>query len=176
MKSIAKLLLGRFSRRYEYDVSYLHELAEVSPGAFVRYLMSAPLAQYRKTAPVDAYFAAKMVATRRADCGPCLRLVTNMAREAKIDEATLESVLRNQPDGLNENVQLAMRFATAVIDQDAVEVTETHDLIVKRWGQAAITDMSLAVTFGTFFPMLKRGLGHAQSCEPITKMLQVQKN
>lgn len=167
MKTFAKLILGRFSRRYEYDVSYLHELAEVSPGAFLRYLMIAPLGQYRKTAPIDAYFAAKMVATTRADCGPCLNLVVKMAREAKVDEATVSSVLRGEADEANDDVQLAVRYANAVIDQDAVVVAETHELIVHRWGQAAITDMSLAVTFGTFYPMLKRGLGHAKSCQPI---------
>ena len=168
MKTFAKMILGRFSRRYDYDVSYLHELAEVSPGAFVRYLMIAPLGQYRKAAPIDAYFAAKMVATRRADCGTCLKLVAKMAREANVDQTTVMSVLRDEPDGVSDDVQLAMRFANAVIDQDAVEVAETHQAIVERWGKAAATDMSLAVTFGTFFPMLKRGLGHAQSCEPIT--------
>ena len=171
MKSIAQLILGRFSRRYDYDVSYLHEIAESNPGAFLRYLMIAPLGQYRKAAPVDAYFAAKMVATMRADCGPCLNLVANMAREANVDKATVMSVLRDESDGVSDDVQLAMRYANAVIDQDAVRVTETHQAIVERWGKAAVTDMSLAVTFGTFYPMFKRGLGHAQSCEPITHEL-----
>ena len=165
MKVIAKWLLRGFSRRYDYDVSYLYELAEVSPGAFMRYLLIAPLSQYRRTAPADAHYAAKIVATRRADCGPCLQLVANMAREAGVDEELLAAILHDTPDHLNDNVRLAMRYADAVIDQNAVEVAETRDLVEATWGKAAVTDMSLAVTFGTFFPMLKRGLGHAQGCQ-----------
>ena len=171
MKTIAKMILGRFSRRYDYDVNYLYEIADSSPGGFIRYLMMAPLGQYRKAAPVDAYFAAKITATRRADCGPCLNLVAKMAREAKVDQATVMSVLRDEPTCVSDDVQLAMRYANAVIDQDAVMVVETHQAIIERWGKAAATDMSLAVTFGTFYPMFKRGLGHAQSCQPIAREL-----
>ena len=128
MKTIAKMILGRFSKRYDYNVDYLTELA---------------------------------------DCGPCLQLVTNMAREAKVDETTLKSILHDDQENLSDEVRLAMRFANAVIDQARVETAETSETVVQQWGKAALTDMSLAVTFGTFFPMLKRGLGHAQSCESV---------
>ncbi len=36
---------------------------------------------------------------------------------------------------------------------------------------AAVTDLALAVAFGAFFPTMKRGLGYAQSCEPVLQEL-----
>ena len=151
MNTLAKLLLGRFSRRYDYDVRYLYELAQQSPGAFRRYLLIAPLAQYRKAAPASAYYAAKMVATRRADCGPCLNLVVQMAREDHVDEPKLQAILNEELNLLDDDTRLAVRYAGAVIDQAELELLEIRQTMIDRWGQAAAAEMSLAVTFGTFF-------------------------
>ncbi len=170
-RAFAKLILRRFSRRYEYDVTYLQEMAHVAPGAFFSYLLTAPLTRYRKAAPKDAYYTAKLVATRRFDCGPCLRLVVNMAREAGVDESTLRSVLGGNEEQVSDGVRLAMRYANAVIDQSAAELAELGETVASRWGQAAVTDLALAVAFGAFFPTMKRGLGYAQSCEPVLQEL-----
>lgn len=170
MKWIANLVLPRFSRRYQYDMTYMHEMAENAPGAFFGLLLTAPVAQYRKAAPKEVYFAAKLVSTRRADCGPCLKLVVNMAREAGVAESTLISIL-SEDDQVSDHVRLGMDFATAVIDQSAVELAGLKQSVIDQWGRAALTDLSLAVAFGAFFPTLKRGLGHAESCQPVLRSL-----
>jgi len=170
-KRIAKLILGRFSRRYDYDLNYIYELAEVTPGAAVGWLLLSPLSKYRKVAPVEAYFAAKLVATQRSDCGPCVKLVYNLAREANVDKDTLRAILLDDQEHFSDDVRLATKFANAVIDQSALEISELSETIVSRWGKAAQTDMAVAVAFGMFYPTFKRGLGHAQSCEPVIKQL-----
>ena len=137
--------------------------------------MTASAAQYRKAAPKDAYFAAKLVSARRADCGPCLKLVVNMAREAGVAESTLISIL-SEDDQVSESVRLGMEFAAAVTDRSAVELAELKQSVIEQWGRAALADLSLAVAFGAFFPTLKRGLGHAESCQPVLQSLITAQN
>ena len=172
MKRFASWLMGSFARRYDYDASYMGEYAEASPGGFLRYLMAAPFSQYRKRAPKHVYFAAKVVATRRSDCGPCLRLVYNMAKEAGIDEAVLRAALQDDVTGLidrqqAEEVDLAIRYANAVLDHDLPKVGELGEAILARWGRPTLNEIAGAIAFGQFFPTFKRGLLHAQACEPV---------
>jgi hypothetical protein len=118
------------------------------------------------------YFVAKVVATRRSDCGPCLRLVYNMAKEAGIDEAVLRAALQDDVTGLNnrdqaEEVNLAIRYANAVLDHDLPTVGELGEAILARWGRPTLNEIAGAIAFGQFFPTFKRGLLHAQACEPV---------
>ena len=172
MKAFANWLMASFARRYDYDASYMGEYADASPGGFLRYLLAAPFSQYQKRAPRHVYFAAKIVATRRSDCGPCLRLVYNMAKEAGIDEAVLRAALQDNVTGLNDRVQaeevgLAVRYANAVLDQDLPTVGELGEAILDRWGRPTLNEIAGAIAFGQFFPTFKRGLLHAQACEPV---------
>lgn len=176
MKAFANWLMGSFARRYDYDASYMGEYAEVSRGGFLRYLMAAPFSQYHKRAPKHVYFTAKVVATRRSDCGPCLRLVYNMAKEAGLDEAVIRCALQDNVTGIDdrtraEEVDLAIRYANAVLDHDLVAVSEVGEAILNRWGRATLNEIAGAIAFGQFFPTFKRGLMHAQACEPVVAEL-----
>jgi hypothetical protein len=176
MRRIANWLMRSFADRYDYDASYMGEYAAASPGGFWRYLLAMPFAQYRKRAPADVYFAAKLVATRRADCGPCLRLVYNMAREAHVDEVVIRAALTDEACAANDTTQardvdLVVRYANAVLDQDLLTVGEVGEALVERWGEAVLNEVAGAIAFGQFFPTIKRGLMHAQACEPVLKEL-----
>ncbi len=170
-KTIAKFMLSDFAKNYDYDVEYLEHMAEVSPGAFYRYLLCTPFATYRKKAPGQVYLVAKMVATKHFDCGPCLRLVINMAREAKLEDGIIHAALAGNESDVPEDMVIGMRYANAVVDQNAAELIDLEAQIVQRWGEAALTEMAIAVAFAAFFPILRRGLGHAHSCEPVMKEL-----
>ena len=172
MRAFANWLMGSFARRYDYDASYMGEYAEASPGGFLRYLLAAPLTQYHKRAPKPVYFVAMIVATRRSDCGPCLRLVYTMAKDAGVDEAVIRAALQDDVAGLNdhdlaEDVDLAIRYANAVLDHDLTTVAEVGEAILNRWGRPTLNEIAGAIAFGQFFPTFKRGLLHAQACEPV---------
>jgi len=170
-KRIAKFMLSDFAKSYDYDVGYLEHMAEVSPGAFYRYLLCTPFATHRKKAPPKSYLITKLVATKYFDCGPCLRLVINMAREAKIDDKLIHAALLGNESELPEDLVVARRYAIAVTEQDAAALLSLEEKIVQRWGEGALTEMAVAVAFAAFFPILRRGMGHAHSCEPVIQEL-----
>ncbi|MCG8415540.1 MAG: hypothetical protein MI746_15095 [Pseudomonadales bacterium] len=171
-KAIASYLLSDFANNYGYDVGYLENMADVSPGAFYRYLLCTPLSRYRSKAPLQPYMLAKMVATKHFDCGPCLNLVINMAREVKLDDKTIHAALTEDVSALSDEEALAVRYANAVINQDAVALKDSEMQIVDQWGEKALTDFAIGVAFAAFYPILRRGLGHAHSCEPVMKELE----
>ena len=171
-KSIASYLLSDFKKKYSYDVGYLENLADVAPGAFYRYLLCTPLSSYRSEAPLGPYMVAKMVATKHFDCGPCLNLVINMAREVKLDDKTIHAALTGSMGALSDDEALAMQYSNAVLEQNAVALKELEMQIVNRWGEKGLTDFAIAVAFAAFYPILRRGLGHAHSCEPVMKELE----
>ena len=119
MSSLFAPLLRNFAKRYDYDVGYVEEMNDAAPGTLWRYLVGSVFGQYRRAAPIEVYYAAKVTATKAADCGPCLRLVSNMAIEAGVDEATLAAILREDLDALDEATGLSVRFANAVSERDA---------------------------------------------------------
>jgi hypothetical protein len=45
--------VSRFERRYHYDATYLHELADISPGAFRRFASVQLKLQSKTDAPRD---------------------------------------------------------------------------------------------------------------------------
>ncbi|MEM9620373.1 MAG: hypothetical protein AAF993_01905 [Pseudomonadota bacterium] len=157
-----KYAISKFAKRYDYNVDYLHAMEASAPGSLWRYALTAPLAQRRTTVPPQAYFAAKLIAARQQDCGPCVQLVINMAREAGVNEQTLLDVLAEDDGLLSEDALLAVQFSRGVLA--GVADPDVAAAVTRRWGQGALVDLSLAVAFGGFYPVLKRGLGYAQSC------------
>lgn len=164
IKRWLKAVIRKFERRYDYDARYMKELVDLDTGGGVKLALASPFLLHRFGAPKEVYFAAKLRSVMRADCGPCLQLVTRMAQEAGVGTDTLLPVLGKGAG--SPEVSLALRFADAVID-DAPELPEVTEAVRARFGERGQAGLAAAVVAGHFYPLLKRGLGHAQSCAPV---------
>jgi hypothetical protein len=85
--------IAAFERKYDYDMSYVREMLEVSPRAVRLFGRIGALGQYRRGVPVEAYGAAAIVAARWEDCGPCTQLAVTMAERAGVAPAMLRAVI-----------------------------------------------------------------------------------
>lgn len=164
IKRWLKSMIRTFERRYDYDAAYMKALVALDTGGAMKLALASPFLLHRFGAPKDAYFAAKLRSVMRADCGPCLQLVARMAQEAGVGSATLLPAL-GKGTGSTE-VMLAVRFADAVID-DAPDLPEVMEAVRARFGKEGQAGLAAAVVAGHFYPLLKRGLGHARSCAPV---------
>src|SRR5262249_21262632 len=93
---IGWLLRGRlvaFEKAYDYDLSYVREILEVSPRAALRLGRVAKFGSYCEGVPRDAIFAARHVGTMAEDCGPCTQLVATMAEREGVAPSTIEAIL-----------------------------------------------------------------------------------
>ncbi|MGC4060862.1 MAG: hypothetical protein QM749_08420 [Aquabacterium sp.] len=160
------LLIRRFQARYDYDMGYAQELLDSSRMAFMHYALMGMPAAYRKDVPKDAWYAAKMVAARQEDCGPCLQLVMNMAELDGVPAATRRAVWARDERAMNDDVRLAWRYAEAAMAH-APDLAEWCEAIRQRWGQRGLACLALSMTASRSFPMLKYALGHGQQCRAV---------
>ncbi|GIL03238.1 MAG: hypothetical protein BroJett030_31370 [Alphaproteobacteria bacterium] len=162
--------LNKFSERYDYDTGYMAELVDLDPSGGAKLAMATAFLGHRFGLPAAPYFAAKIVAVKTADCGSCLRLAIAMAEEAGVELADCAALVTGEgrpPD----DMALAARYARAVLDNDPA----LADILVEceaRWGRRAIGGLAAAVVSGLFYPVLKRGLGYGNSCEPVVAWLK----
>ncbi len=156
--------LKRFSNHYDYDVSYMRHMLEVSPSAFFKFSKLNGAAAHREAAPRDASFAASLVGAVAEDCGPCAQLVVNMAREAGMGRDQIGAVLTRNVSAMNGDTALGFRFAEAVIGRSP-EADEVREAIRAQWGEKGVIDLTLNLQIGRLYPMVKAGLGYAKTCQ-----------
>lgn len=153
--------LMAFERRYSYDTRDMQVMADLDLRGLLRLGGVTKFAGYRFGLPPGPYFAAKIVATRAADCGACLRLVIDMAAEEGVRPESLASILH--PGEADPDLRLAADFAQAVL-RYAPELPDLAAQVSGRWGERGRIGLAAAIAVGQFFPLFKRGLGHAGSC------------
>lgn len=164
---IARRMLRAMGRRYGYDTGYLDMMLKQSPAAFFKFASVMKLARHREAVPVDASFAAKLVGALAEDCGPCIQLTADLAREAGMPRDQIEAILRHEASGMNSASLLGYRFADAVVRRSA-DVDLHREAVRGRWGEKGVIDLTLALQMGRMFPMVKAGLGYARACRRIT--------
>ena len=165
-KWFAKKMIDRFGAQYSYDVSYMEHMLETSPDAFFKFMAVTKLSRHAESAPRDALFAARIVGAMTEDCGPCVQLVVDMAREAGVADATVAAILRHDPGGMSEDAALGFRFADAVIRRCATQ-DEVREAIRTQWGDKGVIDLTFALQVSRLYPMTKAGLGFAETCSRI---------
>lgn len=154
--------LQEFGRHFDYDVSYLLELADASPEALRAFEAAMPMSRVRKVAPVEAVQIAKIAGMRAQDCGPCTELCLKIAREAGVTEMVIQGALRGGK-GLNAEQRDIHDYARAVALNEEMD-PELLPRLEARLGKAALAEIAVNLVGVRIYPTLKRALGHAKSC------------
>lgn len=151
------------------SLEYMKHILRVAPGAFMKFMRFMPLAAYRKELPPEAYTVARLVATQSEDCGTCVQIVVNIARQSGVAAGIIRAVVHHQPEQLSEELQDVYHFARAVAQAESTEmppdeIDALREKLRRRWGEAALVELALAVATAKVFPTTKRVLGYAKSC------------
>lgn len=166
LKWIIRNRLAAFERKYDYDMSYARELLSTDLRAFFAFAKINGLSTYRKDAPKNMYWAAKLVGTVSEDCGPCTQLMVAMALEAGADPKQLSAVLANDDAALDADTRLGMQFARAAIAHTP-DADELREHIARQHGPRAVIALAFAICSARFFPTLKYALGHGKTCQRV---------
>ncbi|MEL6618947.1 MAG: hypothetical protein AAFP16_08730 [Pseudomonadota bacterium] len=155
-----------FEQQFNYDARYQHEIIDIDPRAGARLAGFQMLSNYRGPASArDIVLGAFIGSTVEGDCGPCAQLTVDMALAAGADPDALRACLAGQDAG---DLTLGYRFAQAAI-AGAPSLDELRGRIHAAHGPRAVVAATFAAAFGRTYPVLKRGMGHGQTC----KRLQV---
>lgn len=165
IKQFIHRYIKNLERRYAYDATYMHELADISTSAFNRFaIMQVAGGQWRGDAPKDALFAAGIAGALTEDCGPCVQIASDMAVEAGVAPDTIRSLLTGTRS--NAVAQLGFDYGIALL-RGSDNLDELRETVVSRWGKTALVALSLHVMTGRNYPVLKRAMGHAKTCQRV---------
>jgi alkylhydroperoxidase family enzyme len=148
-------------------VDYLRHILRVSLAAFFKFIKVMPLAQYRRVLPAAPYRVARLVATRHEDCGTCVQIEVNLARKDGVSPHILEAVLAGNPEALPDDLAQTYRFAETVVARNGQD-DELREHIRRRYGDAGLVELALAIAVCRIFPTTKRALGYAKSCSLVS--------
>lgn len=158
--------IDAFEEDFSYDMAYVRELLDTSPEAMMLYHKATRLGEYRQDLPKAAWYAAKLVSLRAEDCGPCTQLMVTMAERDGQSPEMLRSVLRDELDGLPEDVRLAVVFTQAILQRDPV-ADELRPRALQRFGRRGLVSLAFAMLSSRLYPTLKYALGYGRACSVI---------
>lgn len=162
----ARKALKAFGLQYDYDVSYMQKMLEVSPAAFFKFIALTKLARHRERVPKEAFYAAKIVGALTEDCGPCVQLAVDMAQQAGMSPACIEAVVTRNLSAMDVDTVIGFRFADALVRR-APEEDDARAAVRQQWGDAAVVELTLATQVGRIFPMVKAGMGYGKTCQRV---------
>ncbi|HEV2502936.1 MAG TPA: hypothetical protein VGV39_07660 [Mesorhizobium sp.] len=167
---LLKRAFRKFGGRYGYDTSYLAELADTDTAGALKLALVSPFTDHRFGLAAAPYFAARITAARQTDCGSCLRLTIAMAREAGVSMRNIRAMLLDGAETAPRDMALARHYAEAVLASDPA-LPNILAACEALWGKSGVAGLAAATVSGSFYPLLKRGLGHGNACEPVLAWL-----
>lgn len=164
-RAITNRAASSMQARYDYDTSYMREVAAVSSGGALRLGLLPLLSQYSAGCGPQLWSGACMASTLDGDCGPCLQLVVNVALERGVPPALLRAALQGGEAQAGQ-VGLGFRFARAAIN-DTSDLESLRAEIIADHGEQAVVSLALVAATGRTWPVIKRGLGHGRVCQSV---------
>ncbi len=158
--------LDPLERRLGTSVDYLRHLTRTSKSAFFKLMGFVPMAAHHGGTPRRLLFAARFLATHREDCGTCVQIVVNQAIRERVNFKIIQALIDDDPSGLDQETRLVVAFTRAVLD-NTDDQEHLRDELRTCLGDRAIVDLAVAIASARVFPMLKRSLGYAVSCQKV---------
>lgn len=151
--------------KYGYNAAYIHELADESLSAFLRFAtIQTAGGTFRTDAPTNAWFAAGIAGALMEDCGSCVQIASDKAIERGMKAETIAALLSGTPT--DPDAQLGFDYGRALIAA-AANLDDLREKIETKWGRRALLALTLGVMTARNFPVIKRALGHAKTCQRV---------
>lgn len=165
LKGLLHRYTDRFERRYDYDGQYMHEMLDASEAAFLRYaIMQSAGGNWRADAPVNAWCAAGIAGALVEDCGPCVQIASDTAVESGMPAEIIGALLSGAPT--DADAQLGFDYGRALLHASE-NLDALRERIEAKWGRKALLAISLRAMTARNFPVLKRALGFAKTCQRV---------
>ena len=165
LKSFLHRYIRGYEKRYGYDASYMHDMTDISTAAFNRFAFVQMVGgQWKGQAPRDPWHAAGIARALVEDCGPCVQIASDIAIEGGMPAATIAALLAGTPTDTDS--QLGFDYGRALL-HGSENLDDLRETIEKKWGKTALLAISLHAMTARNFPVIKRALGHAKTCQRV---------
>ena len=155
--------LNATEKKLGVSVEYLRHIARVSLPDLFRVRRISQLLAKRSAIPPAPFHVARLVATIAEDCGECVQIEVNLAREDGVPKNVLQCVVEMRPSDLPEELGDVYLFAECVV-QGSGDAETLRGKMRQRYGERGVVELALAISLARNFPTIKRGLGYATTC------------
>ncbi|MBL4826155.1 MAG: hypothetical protein JKY66_00310 [Spongiibacteraceae bacterium] len=159
-------MLQAMQSRYDYDVSYMHNILKTDLKAFLKFMGFQTMSSHSGNLPAGPLFAVRIRAIIWDDCGPCTQLVVNMALEAKVSPDIVRAIVDRDLDNLPEDMALVIRFTELVLAHHP-EADDLREKILALWGDEGLIAIAYSISSSRVYPALKYTLGYGKACSRI---------
>ncbi len=166
MAWLERFILTRLARRDPGQWTWLRDLAARTSGVLWKFGAFGLLANHRRHGPAALLHLARIGAMQVYDCGTCLQIAVDYA----VKDHVPPDVLRHALEGgarLTGAEQLAYRYGCAVAADDPA-LPGLIETMRGALGDAVLSELAIAAATAGVFPLTKRGLGIAVSCQRMT--------
>ncbi|REK11403.1 MAG: hypothetical protein DWQ37_14050 [Planctomycetota bacterium] len=163
LRTLLRRKLDSEEKKLGVSVDYLRHVLDVSPSAFMRFAAIMPFANSRKVLPKEAWFVAQILVLQQEDCGPCLQIGVNQARQAAVDPELVRAALAGNLEAMPPELADVYRFAQAVSNPTGDD-GGLREALRKRYGERGLIELAYAIASARIPPTVKRCLGYAESC------------
>ena len=164
---LARRMIDAMERHLNSDLSYLRALRSASPRGFDKFFRATALSRHREVVSPEVSHAARLTSLVFEDCGPCVQIAIDQALTAGMEKATIRAILAADTARMPEDLALAHRFARSILMRSA-DLDDLREAVRKRWNYGGVVDLTMATQGSRIYPMLKLGLGFAQSCHQVS--------
>ncbi len=152
-------------KKYGYDATYLHELADDSFSAFLRFAtIQTAGGTFHGKAAANAWFAAGIAGALVEDCGPCVQIASDIAMEEGMNGEIIKQLLSGAPT--DADAQLGFDYGRALL-LASDNLDALREAIETQWGKPALMALTLRAMTARNFPVMKRAMGHAKTCQRV---------
>lgn len=152
-------------KKYGYDATYLHELTDELLSACIRFAtIQLAGGTFHSNTPSNAWFAAGIAGALVEDCGPCVQIASDIAMEQGMNGDIIKQLLSGAPT--DADAQLGFDYGRALLLFSS-NLDELRETIEAKWGKPALMALTLRAMTARNFPVIKRALGHAKTCQRV---------
>ena len=162
LKSLILRRLDGLERKLGSSVDYLRYMVRVSTRGFFRFSKIDSMAE-RHFLPSDAYYVARIVASRDAGCGSCVEGEVSSARAEGVNADVLAATVSRNVVDLPERLVDVYLFTESVLRMTGDE-EHLREKLRTWYREEGVVELALAIAASRVFPVVKRTLGFARSC------------
>jgi hypothetical protein len=163
IKSILKRQITQEEVRVGASTDWARHVLKYSTEAFLKYVLLIPLSRHRRHASAEAISVAKLIAVEKEDCGSCVQIAINEAKEMGVSKEIIRDVIQHKFNQLPTELQITVNFAVAILERNSQE-NEAREKLILALGERAHVEISIAIATARFYPTVKRALGFSQAC------------
>jgi len=156
-------MAAKMEKLTKESADWSRDLLDSSPKGAMAFALTMPMVRFEGTAPARLRQFARLGAIRAEDCGPCVRIEIRFARARHIADEDLRAALNGVDGALSGLDRAAYDFGHAIAANG--DTATPRAVLLPEIGESGIADLTISAAAVRLFPALKRGLGHAQSCD-----------